>query len=129
MHLVPDERAHMRAIDPHAVCEAIDGAGDPAGVHAWADRFALLADPGRLTLLLCIHGAGEICVSDLALAAGMNATAVSQALRLLRASGLVQSRKDGRMVRYRLADDTAHELLHRINARQGTQIHARAAKQ
>jgi len=125
MHLVPAERAHLRAIDSHAVCEAIGGAGDPASVRAWADRFALLADPGRFTVLFCIYGAGEICVSDLALAAAMNATAVSQTLRLLRASGLVQSRKDGRVVRYRLADDTAHELLHRMRPHETTHVPVR----
>jgi ArsR family transcriptional regulator, lead/cadmium/zinc/bismuth-responsive transcriptional repressor len=122
MHLVPAERAGRRAIDGHAVCAAISGAGEPANVRAWAERFALLADPGRLTLLLCVHGAGEICVSDLALASGMNATAVSQALRLLRASGLVRSRKDGRVVRYRLADETAHDLLHRMSPHEVAQV-------
>jgi ArsR family transcriptional regulator, lead/cadmium/zinc/bismuth-responsive transcriptional repressor len=122
MHLVPAERADRHAIDAHAVCAAISGAGEPDGVRAWAERFALLADPGRLTLLLCVHGAGEICVSDLALASGMNATAVSQALRLLRASGLVRSRKDGRVVRYRLADETIHDLLHRMSPHVPAQV-------
>ena len=36
----------------------------------------------RLTLLLCIHAAGEICVSDLAVAAGLKDTTTSPALRL-----------------------------------------------
>ena len=53
-------------------------------------------------------------MSDLAVAASMNDSAVSQALRLLRAAGLVQARKDGRIMRYRLTDDTVHGLLHQI---------------
>jgi DNA-binding transcriptional ArsR family regulator len=116
MHLIPADRAHRRVIDGHTVCDAIAGIGDPAQVRAWAERFGLLADPGRLTLLLCIRAADEICVSDLAVAAGMNDTATSQALRLLRTAGLVATRKDGRVVRYRLADDTARDLLDRITA-------------
>lgn len=116
MHLVPAEHAHRRIIDEHRVCEAITGIGDTTHVHAWAERFALLADPGRLTLLLAIHAVPDICVSDLAVAAGMNDTAVSQALRLLRTAGLVAAHKDGRIMRYRLRDDTTRDVLHHMAA-------------
>nr|WP_043262798.1 metalloregulator ArsR/SmtB family transcription factor [Streptomyces sp. CT34] len=111
MHLVPSDRAHQRAIDHHTVCDAIEGIGDPHQVHAWAERFALLADPGRLSLLLAVHRAGPIAVSDLALATGIRDTAVSQALRLLRASGAVHAAKDGRIVRYSLCDPEIARLL------------------
>lgn len=111
MHLVPAEHAHRRTIDEHRVCEAIEGIGEQAAVRAWADRFALVADPGRLTLLLALRAAPDISVSDLAIAAGMNDTAVSQALRLLRVAGTVVARKDGRVMRYRLADETIAVLL------------------
>jgi DNA-binding transcriptional ArsR family regulator len=111
MHLVHAEHAHRRTIDEHLVCDAIAGIGDPAEVHAWADRFALLADPGRLTLLLALRAVPDISVSDLAIAARMNDAAVSQALRLLRMAGAVTARKDGRIMRYRLADDVLDGLL------------------
>ncbi|WP_269856687.1 ArsR/SmtB family transcription factor [Streptomyces sp. RPT161] len=111
MHLVPPERAHQHPIDEHTVCHAIEGIGDPERVRAWAERFALLADPGRLSLLLALHRAGPIAVSDLALATGIRDTAVSQALRLLRTSGAVQADKDGRVVRYRLRAPEIAELL------------------
>ena len=111
MHLVPPERAHQRAIDEHTVCDAIAGIGDPQRVRTWAERFALLADPGRLSLLLALYRAGPTAVSDLALATGMRDTAVSQALRLLRTSGVVQADKDGRVVRYSLRDPEIAGLL------------------
>jgi DNA-binding transcriptional ArsR family regulator len=41
----------------------------------------------------------------------MNDTTVSQALRLLRASGTVIARRDGRIVRYELADEVIRQLL------------------
>jgi ArsR family transcriptional regulator, lead/cadmium/zinc/bismuth-responsive transcriptional repressor len=44
----------------------------------------------------------------------MNDTTVSQALRLLRASGTVVARRDGRIVRYELADDQVAELLQHV---------------
>jgi len=111
MHLVPEERAHRRAIDEHTVCEAIEGIGDLARIGVWAARFSLLGDPGRLSLLLAIHHAGPIAVSDLSLATGISDTAVSQTLRLLRASGTVTADKDGRVVRYRLTDPQVAALL------------------
>lgn len=103
-----------RLIDPQRVEAAVKGLGEKETVQEWADRFSVIADPSRLALLVCIHYAREICVSDLAVAAGMSDTAVSQALRLLRAHGLVTAHRKGRVVYYRLADDTMHELIHHV---------------
>ena len=111
MHRIPPDRAHRRTIDAHTVCDAIDGIGDQEQVHAWAQRFALLSDPGRLSMLLAIHRAGPIAVSDLATATGISDTAVSQALRLMRTSGTVHAIKSGRIVRYHLRDSDVAELL------------------
>ncbi|MCP2308918.1 MULTISPECIES: ArsR/SmtB family transcription factor [Kitasatospora] len=111
MHLVPPDRADHRTIDGHRVCEAIAAIGDPGHVRAWAERFALLADPGRLSLLLALHRAGPLAVTDLAVATGMRDPAVSQALRLLRAAHLVSGERDGRVVRYRLVDPAIAEVL------------------
>lgn len=110
---MPDEQGRS-IIDPDSLERAIEGMGDPAHVERWARRFTVLADPSRLRLLVCIHYAGRICVSDLATAAGMSDTAVSQALRLLRAHDLVASSRSGRVVYYELADDTVHELIHHV---------------
>lgn len=114
MHLVPAERADRHVIDDHRVCAAVAGIGAPETAQAWAGRFALLADPNRLTMLLAIHGAGEICVTDLAVATGINDTTVSQGLRLLRTHGIVSAHRAGRIIRYRLADDLVHDLVHQI---------------
>ncbi|WP_254125700.1 ArsR/SmtB family transcription factor [Amycolatopsis sp. CA-230715] len=110
----PRRDSGRRLIDADRVDDAVRGLGDRETVREWAARFSVLADPSRLTLLVCIHYAREICVSDLAAAAGMTDTAVSQALRLLRAHGLVTAQRTGRVVRYRLADDTVHELIHHV---------------
>ena len=114
MHLVPADRADHRIIDDHRACEAIAALGDPEAVASWARRFSLLADPGRLSLLVCIKAAGPISVTDLAVASGMNDTAVSQALRLLRAAGVVAAERDGRVIRYSLADEEIGSLLARL---------------
>ena len=111
MHLVPPDRADRRTIDGHRVCDAIAAIGDPGHVRTWSDRFALLADPNRLSLLLALHRTGPLAVSDLAIATGMNDPAVSQALRLLRAAGVVAGEKEGRIVRYRVVDEDVRLLL------------------
>jgi DNA-binding transcriptional ArsR family regulator len=120
MHLVPADRAGRRVIDDHRVCEAIAAIGDSGDVTRWAGRFAVLADPGRLTLLLSIHAAGPISVTDLSVATGMSDTAVSQALRLLRAHDMVIAERAGRVVRYRLADSVIHEFLHVVRPTETT---------
>ena len=63
-----------------------------------AALFKLLGDPTRTRLLYTLLDAGELYVSDLALATGTGESTVSQALRLLRASGVVTGRRDGRVL-------------------------------
>ncbi|WP_371670197.1 metalloregulator ArsR/SmtB family transcription factor [Streptomyces sp. NBC_00289] len=119
MHLVPADRADRRTIDGHRVCDAVAAIGDPAHVRTWADRFALLGEPRRLALLLALHRTGPLAVSDLAIATGTNDPAVSQALRLLRAAGVVEGEREGRVVRYRLVDETVAALLEPLGPSDG----------
>jgi DNA-binding transcriptional ArsR family regulator len=115
MHLVPAERQNRRILDDHRVCEAISGIRDPVAIARWADRFSLVADPTRLTLLLCIAHGGPISVTDLAVAADMNDTTVSHALQLLRAAGAVAAHRDGRIIRYSLAEPEIARLLEHVS--------------
>jgi ArsR family transcriptional regulator, lead/cadmium/zinc/bismuth-responsive transcriptional repressor len=110
VHLVPADRADRRVIDEDRVCAAIHSL-DPVRVEEWSQRFALLSDPTRLSLLLCIRAAGPISVTDLAVAVDQNADTVSQTLRLLRAYRAVRTERDGRVIRYQIADPTICELL------------------
>jgi ArsR family transcriptional regulator, lead/cadmium/zinc/bismuth-responsive transcriptional repressor len=98
-------------VDGDRVCEAIAHLPDPDTLREWVTRFALLADQTRLALLLCIHHAGEICVSDLAAATGVKDSTVSQSLRLLRAHGVVATRRDGRVIHYHLTENEALRAL------------------
>lgn len=110
MHLLPTERAGLRIIDPEQVCRAV-AALDPEAVRVRARHFAVLADPTRLTLLTCIAAAGPISVSDLAAASGFHEATVSQTLRYLRMAQVVSTERDGRVIRYRLADGPVAALL------------------
>jgi DNA-binding transcriptional ArsR family regulator len=75
-----------------------------------ADVFGLLSDPGRLRLLVALLE-GEMCVCDIAASCGQSESAVSHALRLLRAHRVVQVRRAGRMAYYKLADSHVRMLL------------------
>ncbi|MFJ2664317.1 ArsR/SmtB family transcription factor [Nocardia fluminea] len=85
-------------------------------IRAWAQRFDLLSDPGRLEILLCLHRSPGISVGELAAAVGRNENAISQALRVLRHEGCVTSSREGRSVTNRLTDPIIHEILHTIGA-------------
>jgi ArsR family transcriptional regulator, lead/cadmium/zinc/bismuth-responsive transcriptional repressor len=111
VHLLPAERADHRVIDSERVCAAVAAIGDPEEIHSRARQFAVLADPTRLTLLTCIKAAGPISVSDLAAATGINDSTVSQTLRYLRASQTVSTERDGRVIRYQIADTRIAALL------------------
>jgi ArsR family transcriptional regulator, lead/cadmium/zinc/bismuth-responsive transcriptional repressor len=127
MHLVPPERRSQRVLDGERVCQAISAIGDPDNVAAWSQRFGLLSDANRLALLLCIHHAGPISVTDLAVATDMRDTTVSQTLRLLRANGTVVAERDGRVVRYALADADLGALLERVTSAESSAARFRAA--
>jgi DNA-binding transcriptional ArsR family regulator len=81
---------------------------DFAGVIA--ETMQALATPSRV-LILGRLSAGACSVNDLADAVGMEPSAVSHQLRLLRHLGLVIGQRQGRRVVYDLYDDHVGELL------------------
>lgn len=78
--------------------------------QAVAETMQALATPSRLRILGRLH-AGACAVNDLAAAVGMEPSAVSHQLRVLRHLGLVTGRRDGRRIVYDLYDDHVGELL------------------
>ncbi|MQA80260.1 MAG: metalloregulator ArsR/SmtB family transcription factor [Streptosporangiales bacterium] len=100
----------VRVVDAEqvaAVSARMPADGDVADT---ADVFGLLADPGRLRLLVALLD-GELCVCDLAAVTGLSESSVSHALRLLRAHRVVSVRRSGRMAYYRLDDAHVRMLL------------------
>jgi DNA-binding transcriptional ArsR family regulator len=77
---------------------------------AVADTMQALATPSRVRILGRLRN-GPLSVSELADAVGMEASAVSHQLRLLRHLGFVVGRRTGRRVLYDLYDDHVAHLL------------------
>jgi DNA-binding transcriptional ArsR family regulator len=101
----------VRVVDAAKVKRVQSEVPPRAVVEDASSIFDLLGDPNRLLLVTCLLEAGELCVCDLAAAAGMSESAVSHALRLLRAAGVVKARRDGRMIHYSLLDSHVRLLL------------------
>lgn len=69
-----------------------------------ASLLKTMASPRRLELIHLLSETGPIEVRKLAEHFGLPQPAISQHLAALRAAGLVEAVRDGREVRYRLAD-------------------------
>ncbi|MFI6862875.1 ArsR/SmtB family transcription factor [Streptomyces sp. NPDC050421] len=83
---------------------------DVVGVADVAATLQALATPSRLWILARLQE-GPCSVGDLAAAVGMEQSACSHQLRLLRNLGLVASERNGRSVVYALYDHHVAELL------------------
>ena len=96
---------HDHPIDPARVAHARSRLPNAEDAARLTGLLSLMADPVRLRLIYALDIVEELCVGDLALALDVSEDSVSYALRLLRTAGLVRTRKDGRVVFNRLADD------------------------
>jgi ArsR family transcriptional regulator, lead/cadmium/zinc/bismuth-responsive transcriptional repressor len=76
-----------------------------------ADLFGMLSDPSRLKILMQLQDHEDVCVSDLAEWTEVSESAVSHALRLLRAHGIVDARREGRWIYYSMVDEHVRVLL------------------
>ena len=75
-----------------------------------ADLFKVFGDSTRLRILYELMDGG-LCVGDLADALEMNQSAVSHQLKILKQNKLAKSTRDGKTIRYELADDHVKEIL------------------
>lgn len=83
---------------------------DAESAASVATTLQALATPSRLLILTELRQ-GPRAVTDLAEAVGMQQSAVSHQLRLLRNLGLVDGMRTGRSIVYRLYDDHVAQLL------------------
>ncbi len=73
-------------------------------LHKIADVLKAMADPTRLKIIHCLHN-GERCVSAILEAVGGSQANISKHLSVLKRAGLVDSRREGLNVHYRIIDD------------------------
>jgi ArsR family transcriptional regulator len=80
-------------------------------VRELAQVFKLLSDETRLRILLYLAQNNELHVTDLCNRLGQSQPAVSHHLALLRVSGLIESRREGKHNFYSVRTDHFGELL------------------
>lgn len=75
-----------------------------------ARLFSLIGQPARIQILFAL-AQGDACVCHLETLLGMRQAAISQHLMLLRNAGLVETRREGRNIFYRLSQPESLEIL------------------
>jgi DNA-binding transcriptional ArsR family regulator len=100
-----DERCDLLCIDaPHAEAIRQTLLGDKQARSA-AGRAQALSDPTRLRLAAALREGAELCVCDLSWISQRKQALVSHHLRTLRSGGLVNSRREGKLVMYSLTEE------------------------
>ena len=74
-----------------------------------------LAHPARL-MLVCALVEGEFSVGELEQALGIHQPTLSQQLNVLREAGIVETRRDGKQIFYRLTEEKAARLIGALHA-------------
>ncbi len=74
-----------------------------------SDIFKVMGDPTRLRIINALSS-GDMCVCDIACALGMEHSAISHQLRILRAMKVVKFRKEGKSAIYSLDDEHVMRL-------------------
>ena len=98
---------------------------DPAILDRVSRVIRVLGHPLRLRILNLLEGA-ERNVTQLVLATGVSQAAVSQQLRILRSEGIVDDRRDGSRVFYRITEPKVSRILDCIRAGDVADIRALA---
>lgn len=95
----------MSTVTPFRLPEA------PAATDLVAKYFRALGDPTRLRILELLNDEGELSVGVLVERLGVSQPKVSNHLACLRWCGFVHTRREHRIVHYRVADDRVEQLL------------------
>ena len=107
---MPDDRCELLCLDLDKAerlrVERLDG----ELATRLAAQAKALSDPTRLTIAAALAATDELCVCDLAWVTERAENLVSHHARMLRSLGLATSRRDGKMVLYRLTE-TGRALL------------------
>ena len=100
----------VRHIHTDNVAKARDVIPETEEIQDLADMFKALGDPTRLKIVTALL-AVELCVCDLSAVCGISESAISHQLRILRNLRIVQYRREGKIVYYRLDDNHVEDLV------------------
>jgi DNA-binding transcriptional ArsR family regulator len=96
--------------DSPATCHVADDIVEGETLERLTETFKALGDTTRVRMIYALL-AQELCVRDIAAAAGISESAASHQLRHLRSLRLVKHRRQGQRMYYSLDDDHINALL------------------
>ena len=109
-----DKKIHLPHNHDHLSEEFFEHIPPVEDITVVAEALSKLGDPTRLRIFWILCHCEE-CVADIAAMIGMSSPAVSHHLRLLKDSGLIVARREGKEMYYTASKDTlAQELHHTI---------------
>jgi DNA-binding transcriptional ArsR family regulator len=100
---MPADRCEVLCLDLEVAESLRNALRKSRDVEAAASRARALGDPTRLLIAVALMDAHELCGCDLAWIVERAENLVSHHLRVLRAEGVIESRRDGRMVMHSLS--------------------------
>ena len=74
------------------------------------DLFKIFGDTTRIKIMYALYE-NEMCVCAIADLLNMTQSAISHQLKVLKAANLVESRRDGKTIYYRLADEHVKSII------------------
>ncbi len=74
------------------------------------DLFKIFGDTTRIKIMYALYE-DEMCVCAIADLLGMTQSAISHQLKVLKAANLVESRREGKTIYYRLADEHVKSII------------------
>ena len=92
-------------IDEHRARRLRAARPDAGRTDMLASSYRALGDATRLGLALALREGAELCVCDLSWIAERPQNLVSHHMRVLKAGGIVRSRREGKMTMYSLTDE------------------------
>jgi hypothetical protein len=101
---VADDRCELLCLDLPKAERLRASRRSEREARALAGDFKALGDPTRLTVAFALRDGGELCVCDLSWIVERAENLVSHHVRALRAAGLAEYRRDGKMALYSLTE-------------------------
>ncbi len=105
-----DDGCQVYCLHPEMVRKAIAGQPSDQALQRLSEIFKTFGDPTRLRIINALRCC-ELCVCDLSYLLGMDSSAVSHQLRILRDRRIVRFQKRGKVAYYSLYDQHAAAIL------------------
>jgi ArsR family transcriptional regulator len=103
------ESCSCSIIHEEVVLKARESMPEEVTLYDLAELFKVFGDTTRIKIL-CALFESEMCVCDIAALLGMNQSAISHQLRVLKQARLVKFRRDGKVVYYSLDDEHVKQI-------------------